>query len=557
VPVIRRLIVVGGLLGALMAATPATAAPTPVYGTLQPLSCVADTASTPTGCGKVTGLRNDAFAAISPDGRSVYVGSRDDYVLTVFRRDARTGALKAASCLQEPDAGFKQCPKVPGLKRPTGIVVSPDGRNVYVNAENGNAVFAFRRNRKTGALTLLGCLGGDRAAPTCGSVPSIDGPIGITIAPDGGQVYVTGRYSMSLVVLRRDATTGALSFASCAGPTAPCAPVVGMREPRWVAIAPDGRHVYVAASASNSLAAFSRDPATGAVTPIGCWSGLSDGQYREPGCSLARGVYFPEFVAVSPDGASVYTAGGGAIESSDLTVFARAAPTGALTQASGFDGCIADYVSVFEDCNASLGLGAALGIAFDPTGTNVYVAAYDPGTIGAYRRDATTGSLTRLAPCFSTAGAPCEQQAGMKRAGFTFVSPDGRHVYVMAPESGAIEVFGRRAAPPVLTLGRAPLKLRGGRGTLRLPCPKDAPLGCFGSMRTQVLGQSGRPVGAGVTVRFDLRPGRSARLKVRLDAASRRALRATRKDVVQVTVTSRAPGRERITLPFWLTVRGG
>jgi DNA-binding beta-propeller fold protein YncE len=323
-----------------------------------------------------------------------------------------------------------------------------------------------------------------------------------------------------------------------------------------VAVSPDGRNVYAAAGDTNAVIAYARDGATGGLTDIGCLSGTSNGTGKFADCAAASAIGFPQYLTVSPDGAQVYVSGGGSLEGSGLAILQRDQATGLLSQLPGTDACVADFESLIDVCTRTLGLGAPLGVAFDPTGQNVYIGAYEPGSIGAYRRDPATGGLTRLAPCFSDSDPSCTKRDGMRRSGHLLVSPDGRHVYLNAPSSGAVQVLGRRAAPPVLQIVGPSVRLKRGRTTLSLRCPKDASLGCFGELRLRVLGAAGSPVGKGVTAPFDVGPGKTAKLKLKLNAASRAALAATRRDVAQLEVTSRAPDGDSISYPFWQPVRG-
>src|SRR4051812_13019206 len=89
----------------------------------------------------------------------------------------------------------------------------------------------------------------------------------------------------------------------------------GMGGARGVVVSPDGRHVYVASanlpSASGSaVAVFSRNTTTGVLTYAGCT--------RTTGSSVdcaatAAGLNQLQYLAVSPVGKNVYTAGGGAV----------------------------------------------------------------------------------------------------------------------------------------------------------------------------------------------------------------------------------------------------
>jgi DNA-binding beta-propeller fold protein YncE len=127
---------------------------------------------------------------------------------SVFTRDRRTWALTQL-CL----VGDSICPGGVALRRPHGVGVSGDGRNVYVAADDSNAVAVFARDRRTGALTQLpgsdGCIsedGSDGGEPgiVCADGVALDTPLGATVSRDGRNVYVASFESSAVAVFARD-----------------------------------------------------------------------------------------------------------------------------------------------------------------------------------------------------------------------------------------------------------------------------------------------------------------------------------------------------------------
>jgi hypothetical protein len=105
--------------------------------------------------------------ALSPGGRHLYVSSQIDGVLA-FRRASNTGALTplpgTQACVTEDGHGGG-CGDGRGLSDSDDIVVSPDGRHVYLVA---TAVAVFSRHERSGALTQLAGLDGCVASPVEG-----------------------------------------------------------------------------------------------------------------------------------------------------------------------------------------------------------------------------------------------------------------------------------------------------------------------------------------------------------------------------------------------------
>ncbi len=89
-------------------------------------------------CASAPGLNDVSVVAVSGDGSSVYaIGSGS---AAIFSRDAKTGKLTETSCAAEEDS---RCTSLPSLQGVSGAAVSPDGREVYVVAAKSNAVMVF------------------------------------------------------------------------------------------------------------------------------------------------------------------------------------------------------------------------------------------------------------------------------------------------------------------------------------------------------------------------------------------------------------------------------
>jgi 6-phosphogluconolactonase (cycloisomerase 2 family) len=85
----------------------------------------------------VDGLYGALWVTLSPNGAQVYVASTHDNALAVFTRDAGTGALTFV----EKQEG---APDRPWSAFARGAAVSPDGKSVYVAGASSNAVAVFR-----------------------------------------------------------------------------------------------------------------------------------------------------------------------------------------------------------------------------------------------------------------------------------------------------------------------------------------------------------------------------------------------------------------------------
>jgi len=233
----------------------------------------------------VEGLGFASALALSPDGAHVYVtGARDDAV-AVFARDSSTGALTFVEMQKDGDAG------VEGLKHASAVVVSPDGSFVYVAGQLDDAIAVFRRNALTGWLTFVAVL-----REGVDGVHGIAGPLGLALSADGATLYVASGDGYAVGVLKRDAATGRLRLADVEQEGARNFGLSGIHS---VVVSPDGAHVYAAAQGDSAVVTFRRNKRTGALT-------LADAV--ADGVDDVEGLHGALRAAVSPDGTKLYVA---------------------------------------------------------------------------------------------------------------------------------------------------------------------------------------------------------------------------------------------------------
>jgi len=233
-----------------------------------------------------------------------------------------------------------------------GIAISPDGANVYLANSNGSTIGIYSRDPVTGALTPLS------TASSLGQFSDV------AVSADGRNVYATTRNGGSqngwLTAWLREPTTGKLGIVDCEAenaPTSSCsngpAEATGLNEARSVAVSPDGKAVYVAASAggggsAGALTVHFRDPISGYVQEVQCLphTTTAGGPCKNGGSEVAQ-TQAAGAVAVSPDGNNVYLAsgyGGGAV-----TAFNRinsGVAAGAISPSSPVVNCVSVAVAV-------------------------------------------------------------------------------------------------------------------------------------------------------------------------------------------------------------------
>jgi DNA-binding beta-propeller fold protein YncE len=372
------------------------------------------------------------------------------------KRGTLTQLKGTRGCLA--DGGKAKCGKARALEGPgpfmgsRAIAVSPDGKNVYVASSDSDAIAIFQINKATGVLTQPGGSGGclsAKGAEGCGTALGLDQPNSVAVSPDGKNVYVTSRAGNSLTSFRRNPKTGALkqlppTSAGCysALPLPGCAAGRALLGPDVVVVSPDGKNVYTGSFFGNAVAAFSRNTEAGGALTQAAGAAGCIAESGAEGCAPGVALGAVEGLAISRDGTGVYT---GSALSNAVAVLLRNSQTGALTQATDGSGCIVD--AALPGCTTGVALEGANAVATSPGNDVVYVTSL------------LSNSVTVFQPSTSSAGlAQKEGPAGctlwLKAAGCGFaqamsapegiaVSPDGASVYVAAFRTGALDVFDR------------------------------------------------------------------------------------------------------------------
>jgi DNA-binding beta-propeller fold protein YncE len=347
--------------------------------------------------------------------------------------------------------GTNRCADGRAVTSPEDLVVSPDGRHVYVAAYGSHAVAVFARSRRTGLLEQLprrrGCVRHGRGGG-CASGRALGAPASIAISPDGGSVYVAASGSDALSIFARNRRTGVLSqlpgargcFSERLG--GGCAVGRALNEPNSVAVSPDGRRVYVAGRRFPSgVAIFARAPDGSLAQADGTGGCVS--HRGGTGCSAARGISAPEEVIVSPDSRHVLVAG----SRSDSVAVLRSGPDG-LSQADGAAGCISQGGS--EGCAPGRALRGPVDVAISANGRSVYAASSSSDGIAALRRNRSTGALTQRpgrGGCISQGARPrrCVAGRALDEVWGVATSPDSRNVYAV---SSKVNTLGAMARDP-------------------------------------------------------------------------------------------------------------
>ena len=416
----------------IYARDPATGALTQLPGTQ---GCISNDGSSEDGAGTCEQGRGFSYAyqlAMSPDGSDIYAA--DDAGaggVAVLRRDATTGTLSQSAgpdgCISNDGTavGGGSCADGRAMSSAEGIDISPDGRTVYVGTLGGE--LAVLQRDSSGSLVQSsgpdGCFSEDGNASgglagSCTRAIALGDIYRLTVAPDGRNVYTTGFSSSEVAVFARNASTGALTqpagTAACVsdsgdasngggGLTGACVDGRGLGGAFPLAVSPAGDSLYVGGYSAAEMAAFARDPVSGAVTQLsgksGCLSSNGDDASGAPGnglCGMVPTFTTPTGIAVSPDGTSAYVSDGSA---SALVAFRReTAPT-----------CQGQTVSVAPRTPTSVALHCSDADG-DPVGLSI-ASPPGSGSLGAI----AAGGIVTYTPQATFAG----------QTSFTFAASDG------------------------------------------------------------------------------------------------------------------------------------
>jgi 6-phosphogluconolactonase len=184
---------------------------------------------------------------ISADNKFLYVPDLGLDRIRIYRLDP--AALKVTPNdppFAKEEAGYG----------PRHMVLSPDGKFVYVVNELKSFVTVFSRNASTGALEAI------QKAPTLPEGYSGENaPAEILIDRAGKHIYASNRGAGSIAVLSIDSATGKLTQVQVAD--------VGGSTPRGVEIDPSGKLLFAGDQKGNRFVTFKIDAASGKLTLTG------------------------------------------------------------------------------------------------------------------------------------------------------------------------------------------------------------------------------------------------------------------------------------------------
>ncbi|RFF32029.1 beta-propeller fold lactonase family protein [Wenzhouxiangella sediminis] len=381
-----------------------------------------------------------ALAGTETLGSHLYVAAPGEPGLGVYDLSPSTGPTGSAPLTFEQLVLNGDGP-VSELNGISDLLVSPDGRHVYAASSLDSAVVAFERDPTNGHLSWLATYSNNASG-----VIGLAGARSMAMDSQGRHLYVAGTNGNAVVVFDRqhDADEdgyGTLSYNGLSQNGTDG--VIDMARPVHLTLSSDDRHLYVAATQSDSVVVFSRNADAMSAT----FGALEWRQSRRNLVGSVSGLLDVSKLLVSPDGAFLYAAGTG---NNAVVRFARNTVSGN----ADFGRLSFEEVLIDGEGDAA-GLVGVDSLDFMGGSAEWLVAGSRlAGTLALFQRDTVSGELQ-----FSQSLAERDDLAG---ASDLWPTPDGSRLHVAAADADSVSVFELSAG----NLAPAGAVVQGGGGAV-------------------------------------------------------------------------------------------
>ena len=237
----------------------------------------------------VNPLAGVSAVAASPGGGMLFASSGDGDTITSY-----TVSGGAITPYQIVSQGTLTAGGYDGalLDGPEDIAVSPDGSLLAVACRYSDSLLVFRINESDALLTPIAFF-----TDGVDGIDGLNGSSGVSFSPDGSNIYATGYYDDAVSLLTENPVDGVWTFADAWKESD--FPGTALHYPRGVTVSPDGTEVYVCAGGSDALTVFSRSVDTGILSAP---ASAVNGDDRNVGLDGVRRV------VTAGDGGYVYAA---------------------------------------------------------------------------------------------------------------------------------------------------------------------------------------------------------------------------------------------------------
>jgi 6-phosphogluconolactonase (cycloisomerase 2 family) len=173
---------------------------------------------------------------VSPDGKHLYVTARTGDAISVFRRGV-SGVLTFLRAYKDGDFGLDK------LNFPGNMAMSADGKFLYVPSYTDDALSVFARSAADGGLELVQM------------IPNLNGVFDVALSHDSAQIRLVASLfdGDALQIYQRNEKTGQLTFIETHQHSLP---VSAIDTPTRIAASPDDGQIYLSLTGSHGVRAF-------------------------------------------------------------------------------------------------------------------------------------------------------------------------------------------------------------------------------------------------------------------------------------------------------------
>ena len=330
-----------------------------------------------------------------------------------------------------------------GLEAPTDLVITDDSQYVYIVGSLADTLSVFERNSSSHDLTFITSYTNDSIGGS-----GLRYPWKVTLSPEADNnqyLYVISHAELAsgvpntLAVFERDPSTGVITFLEAYEDTINTPSTLGI--PEDMVISPNGNHIYLTDSATDSVSVFTFDPAAQAPSNRMSHLQLLNAANQPALVNLVN----PRSIAISPDGLHIYVA---ASDSNSIIVFSRNPTDGMLSFESSLEVTEGDILAG----GTVSGLLAPFDIQLSPEGNHVYVANLGGSSIVAFARDRSTGTLDYIETYSDGGAGTLNNIDGLQGITSLRIISSGKHVVAKSPLlDAAMIVFSRNDVNGELT----------------------------------------------------------------------------------------------------------
>ncbi len=343
---------------------------------------------------------------LSPDGKFVYVPGHIAASINVFGRDVTTGRLTHKQTVQDNAQ----------LAGVVTLYLNSDGKFAVAAACRSKTIALYSRDATTGELTLVTM----RQRGAEGELKDLEWPIGAIFSTDDKFIYVIDDRKGTVFVFQIERDKDLRLVEIFEGPNR-C-----FDGARGITAHPDGETLYVSSHRAGTLAVLNRDSKTGKLSVRQILRDEDDGVH-----GLAGTIH----TCVTRDGKFVYTVSG-RFEGDDAIGVFQVGKDGKLS-------VLQEFINNESDLKGFA--GGAKGITISPDGRHFYASGAKSGSLACFDRDPVSGKLTYVSTLQGWVTGDNGKAGGTLGANGVEFSSDGKFLYLALEDGGAISVLARAA----------------------------------------------------------------------------------------------------------------